>query len=88
MNTLWRIITFFFQDTMNESCFTHKHVFKISFLTHFLNTYFETDSLLVNISNRILSGPPFPPPSPHIGEGNGSPLQYSCLENPMDGGDW
>ena len=23
-----------------------------------------------------------------IGEGNGSPLQYSCLENPMDGGAW
>ena len=22
------------------------------------------------------------------GEGNGSPLQYSCLENPMDGGAW
>ena len=20
------------------------------------------------------------------GEGNGTPLQYSCLENPMDGG--
>ena len=20
--------------------------------------------------------------------GNGTPLQYSCLENPMDGGDW
>ena len=26
---------------------------------------------------------PFPP-----GEGNGTPLQYSCLENPMDGGPW
>ena len=26
------------------------------------------------------------PPSP--GEGNGTPLQYSCLENPMDGGAW
>ena len=25
----------------------------------------------------------FPP-----GEGNGTPLQYSCLENPMDGGAW
>ena len=25
----------------------------------------------------------------HIyGEGNGNPLQYSCLENPMDGGAW
>ena len=22
------------------------------------------------------------------GEGNGNPHQYSCLENPMDGGDW
>ena len=22
------------------------------------------------------------------GEGNGNPLQYSCLENPMDGGEW
>ena len=23
-----------------------------------------------------------------IGEGNGNPLQYSCLENPKDGGAW
>ena len=23
-----------------------------------------------------------------LGEGNGTPLQYSCLENPMDGGAW
>ena len=27
-------------------------------------------------------------PSLNIGEGNGTPLQYSCLENPMDGGAW
>ena len=26
--------------------------------------------------------------SVNIGEGNGIPLQYSCLEYPMDGGDW
>ena len=26
------------------------------------------------------------PPTPSLGEGNGTPLQYSCLENPMDGG--
>ena len=24
----------------------------------------------------------------HFGEGNGTPLQYSCLENPKDGGAW
>ena len=23
-----------------------------------------------------------------LGEGNGNPLWYSCLENPMDGGAW
>ena len=26
--------------------------------------------------------------SERVGEGNGTPLQYSCLENPMDGGAW
>ena len=26
--------------------------------------------------------------SPHFGEGNGTPLQYSCLENLMGGGAW
>ena len=25
---------------------------------------------------------------PLYGEGNDNPLQYSCLENPMDGGPW
>ena len=24
----------------------------------------------------------------YVGEDNGTPLQYSCLENPMDGGAW
>ena len=27
-------------------------------------------------------------PLSRIGEGNGSPLQCSCLENPRDGGAW
>ena len=36
------------------------------------------------------SGLPCPPPEnlPHPGEGNGTPFQYSCLENPRDGGAW
>ena len=24
----------------------------------------------------------------YLGEGNGNPLHYYCLENPMDGGAW
>ena len=27
-------------------------------------------------------------PVARFGEGNGNPLQYSCLENPRDGGAW
>ena len=34
-------------------------------------------SLLFNMLSRLV-----------IGEGNGDPLQYSCLENPMDRGAW
>ena len=34
-------------------------------------------SLFFNMLSRLV-----------IGEGNGTPLQYSCLENPMDGGAW
>ena len=30
----------------------------------------------------------FPAVMYRCGEGNGTPLQYSCLENPMDGGAW
>ena len=30
----------------------------------------------------------FKPIIPFPGEGNGTPLQYFCLENPMDGGTW
>ena len=33
-------------------------------------------SLLFNMLSRL------------VGEGNGTPLQYSCLENPMGGGAW
>ena len=37
-----------------------------------------TDSMDVNLSKL----------QDIVGEGNGNPLQYSCLENPMDGGAW
>ena len=39
-------------------------------------------------SRQKLEGSQFVPPAPYVGEGNGTPLQYSCLENPMDGGAW
>ena len=35
--------------------------------------------------NRLLT---LHAPNAHYREGNGTPLQYSCLENPMGGGTW
>ena len=34
------------------------------------------------------AGMVYHPPKEEGGEGNGTPLQYSCLENPRDGGAW
>ena len=39
----------------------------------------KTESLCSRIYNLVENT---------FGEGNGTPLQYSCLENPMDGGAW
>ena len=36
----------------------------------------------------LLSISPFMSVSVCLGEGHGTPLQYSCLETPMDGGAW
>ena len=50
------------------------------------------DLLQLNSKNQITSSkqPLFWFPSPQIcfGEGSGTPPQYSCLENSMDGGAW
>ena len=37
---------------------------------------------------RIQSQEDLPGSGRSPGEGNGNPLQYSCLENPMEGGAW
>ena len=49
------------------------------FMAHFIpsfNNVFEVEVLSFNKSSIL------------TGEGNGTPLRYSCLENPMDGGAW
>ena len=50
----------------------------------FENTFSNTAFILVFLSQRGLGGIR----RRVIGEGNSNPLQYSCLENPMDGGAW
>ena len=47
------------------------------------STSLETLAVCYLLRTAILTGVRW-----YLGEGNGTPLQYSCLENPMDGGDW
>ena len=52
-----------------------------------LQGIFLTQGLNLSLALPALAGGSLPlvPPG---GEGNGTPLQYSCLESPMDGGAW
>ena len=66
-------IHLFFQDTFNN-----KHLFMI----RVFSGGSEVKASACNAGD--LGSIPGSGRSP--GEGNGNPLQYSCLENPMDGG--
>ena len=45
--------------------------------------YREFSALLLHLTFKI-----YDKAGVYLGEGNGNSLQYSCLENPMDGGAW
>ena len=60
----------------------------ITFTVHFISVYFPGGSEVKASASNVgdLGSIPGLGRSPR--EGNGNPLQYSCLENPMDWGAW
>ena len=62
---------------------THIYIFKT--LDHQL---FSPTLVLKHLSIHVGDLGLIPALGRFPGEGNGNPLQYSCLENPMDGGAW
>ena len=70
-----------FADLINiYHCFT-SHVFE-------WKKVFNIWTLKIILFSILVLWPLFGWSSQLLGEGNGTPLQYSCLENPMDGGAW
>ena len=61
---------------LNNKC---KHSFRIRLKG--LNIVTPMDKNVLDVAEKVL-------PIHRVGEGNGTPLQYSCLENPMDRGAW
>ena len=63
----------FFMVLLSHLCMTTGKTIALTRLTFVGKVMF----LLFNVLSRFV-----------IGEVDGTPLQYSCLENPMDGGAW
>ena len=58
-------------------------------LSSLVQVFYNLCTVCLPASLSALPAPALLPPSSHTdGEGNGTPLQYSCLENPMDRGAW
>ena len=68
-----------------STAFTESHRFWIVvFLFSFISTHILISSVICWLFRNVF----FRLHMFVFGEGNGTPLQYSCLENPMDGGAW
>ena len=63
-----------------------KEILYCTYMPNFKSTQKEEDSKESACGVRDQGSIPGSGRSP--GEGNGDPLQYSCLENPMGGGVW
>ena len=59
----------------------------VSFLSY--NSLLKDNVIFVSLADSLLKDTViFVSLAKGVGEGNGTPLQYSCLENPMDAGAW
>ena len=65
-------------ERINFCCFEHPQE---------MLKYDYVDLIIDSVCNERDAGS-IPGLGRSLGEGNGNPLQYSCLENPKDGGDW
>ena len=61
----------------------------MSFTVYTCETITKIKLVDVSLAAKVsLYSPISPPCHSYPGEDNGTPLQYSCLENPMDRGAW
>ena len=65
-----------------------KRYFAKNFLATFQNMAALVSQVVKNLPEMARDPGSVPGLGSSPGEGNGNPLQYSCLENPMDRGAW
>ena len=86
---MWFFNNFFLNDNFTFSEKKKRKKTHIQFLTHSLSCLgFPGGSLVKTLRANAGDKGLIPGSGRSPGEGNDNPLQYSCLENPMDGGAW
>jgi len=90
MGKMETVIDFIFlgsEITANGNC-SHE----IKMLAPWKKSYYQHRQHIQNQRHHFANKGPYSQSysfySSHVGEGNGNPLQCSCLENPRDGGAW
>ena len=81
------LLVYLFRDTYKFS-YTHALSHNVLFGICYATYGFPCGSVVKNLTANAGDMDLIPGPGRSLGEGNGNPLQYSCLENPMDRGTW
>ena len=76
----WKSIPVFLLGQRSLVGYSPWHLKELDTTEHMPTCLTQDDNVMYIISLDITLA--------EFGEGNGTPLQYSCLENPMDGGAW
>ena len=81
-----QFIAWHLPQAASQQSITSGHLLVNGFLEHIPCEWLFSEVLAIrsDMTERL----PFHFSLSRIGEGNGNPLQYSCLENPRDGGAW
>ena len=78
----------FFEISVNISVLSKSLGVAATLLLHELRFSLKVCNAVKNLPDSVGDKSSIPGSGRSPGEGNGSPLQYSCLENPMDRGAW
>ena len=78
----------FFEISVNISVLSKSLGVAATLLLHELRFSLKVCNAVKNLPDSVGDMSSIPGSGRSPGEGNGSPLQYSCLENPMDRGAW
>ena len=73
-------------EFISQSC--HEQIWSLDFYLHNQGRVFQGGSVVKNAPAQAGDTSLIPGSGRPLGEGDDNPLQYSCLENPIDRGVW